>query len=190
MPYDALTGFHNPAADPELAARAERLKQLGLGEPDAHFDRLATELANAADTPYAMVNLITDQQFFVGLHTPEGTRHTMVPQDHTASEVGRVMSRDHGYCPEVLSRRKPLVLPDVYAAPRFAGNPVVDELGIRVYLGAPLIDPQTDLVLGTVCAVGTEPRSLDSGHNSLQLIKQVRDDAMRLIYERAGERLP
>ena len=37
-------------------------------------------------------------------------------------------------------RRKALVLEDVSDYPRFAGNPVVDEFGIRSYLGAPLVD--------------------------------------------------
>ena len=89
------------------------------------------------------------------------------------------MARDHGYCPEVLSRRLALVLPDVMAAPRFASNPVVDKIGIRTYAGAPLIDERTDptTVLGTVCFVGTEPRDLSTGDDALDLIKHSRDEA-------------
>ncbi|RVU19923.1 GAF domain-containing protein [Streptomyces antnestii] len=191
MPFDAETGLHIAAPDTELDARVARLAQLGLGKADAGLDALAAELADAAGTPYAMVNLITDQQFFAGLHTPQGLPSNLGPQDAMAGpEVGRVMARDHGYCPEVISRRIPLVLPDVYAAPRFAGNPVVDELGIRVYLGAPLIDEQTGIALGTVCAVGTEPRGLATARGSLELIKRFRDLAMERIYERAGQPRP
>ncbi|MFI9779956.1 GAF domain-containing protein [Streptomyces sp. NPDC051956] len=188
MPFDAETGLHIAAPDTELDARVGRLAQLGLGDAAADLDALASELAEAAGTPYAMVNLITDQQFFAGLHTPQGLPNTLGPQDAMGGpEVGRVMARDHGYCPEVISRRIPLVLPDVYAAPRFAGNPVVDELGIRVYLGAPLIDEETGIALGTVCAVGTEPRALATARGSLDLIKRFRDQAMVRIYERAGQ---
>ncbi|MEU6660003.1 GAF domain-containing protein [Streptomyces sp. NPDC046821] len=190
MPYDAETGLHIAAPDTELDARVGRLAQLGLGEADPALDALASELAEAAGTPYAMVNLITDQQFFAGLHTPQGLPSALGPDAIAGPEVGRVMSRDHGYCPEVISRRIPLVLPDVYAAPRFAGNPVVDELGIRVYLGAPLIDEETGIALGTVCAVGTEPRALATARGSLELIKQFRDLAMERIYERAGYTRP
>ncbi|MEU0066956.1 GAF domain-containing protein, partial [Streptomyces albidoflavus] len=79
----------------------------------------------------------------------------------TPSAVSRArirhMARDHGYCPYVVVRRKALVLEDVCDFPRFAGNPVVDEIGIRSYLGAPLID-RTGLALGTVCVVDTQPR--------------------------------
>ncbi|MFJ1249357.1 GAF domain-containing protein, partial [Streptomyces albidoflavus] len=64
---------------------------------------------------------------------------------------------DSAYCPYVVVRRKALVLEDVCDFPRFAGNPVVDEIGIRSYLGAPLID-RTGLALGTVCVVDTQPR--------------------------------
>lgn len=50
---------------------------------------------------------------------------------------GRHMAREYGFCPHVVVRRKALVLEDVRDYPRFAGNPVVDEYGIRSYLGAP-----------------------------------------------------
>ncbi|MFJ6852169.1 GAF domain-containing protein [Streptomyces sp. NPDC091271] len=61
-----------------------------------------------------------------------------------------------------------LVLEDVCDYPRFAGNPVVDDMGIRSYLGAPLID-RTGVALGTVCAVDTVPRAW--GRAGLDTIK-------------------
>lgn len=39
----------------------------------------------------------------------------------------------------------------------FAGNPVVDEIGVRAYLGAPLIDHTG--TLGTICVVDTKPHN-------------------------------
>ena len=91
-----------------------------------------------------MVNFIDEnRQFFAGLHTPAGTHSGSDLGAAAASggaEVSRFMARDHGYCPHVVVRRKALVLDDVCDYPRFAGNPVVDEIGIRSYLGAPLID--------------------------------------------------
>jgi hypothetical protein len=50
-----------------------------------------------------------------------------------------------------------MILGDVCAYPRFAGSPVVDQLGIRAYMRAPLIDV-TGTVLGTVCVVDVEQR--------------------------------
>ncbi|MFI1401108.1 GAF domain-containing protein [Streptomyces sp. NPDC020681] len=101
-------------------------------------------------------------------------------------QVGREMDRHHGYCPEVLERRKALILPDVCASPRFSSNPVVDHLGIRTYIGAPLIDDLTGTTLGTICALGPEPRPLESGRAALNFIKERRDELMKHIYCRAG----
>jgi hypothetical protein len=91
------------------------------------------------------------------------------------------MDLDHGFCPHVVARRKALVLDDVYAYPRFAGNPVVDEIGVRTYLGAPLIDDD-GTVLGTVCAVDPSPHNgaeeADWGKKGLDTIKRVAEEVL------------
>ncbi|MFF5264638.1 GAF domain-containing protein [Actinomadura viridis] len=169
------TGLHLPAPDPQLDQRKGLLAELGLDKltPDEQFDTFATELAHLFRLPYAMVNLITTEQTFVGLHTPSG---------QGLPAVGRTMPRDHGYCPEVLERGRALILPDVYASPRFAGNAVVDQLGIRTYAGAPLI--HQGVVLGTVCVVGTAPRRRETGQESLARINAQRDRFMELLRQR------
>ncbi|MFF8595337.1 GAF domain-containing protein [Streptomyces sp. NPDC015220] len=160
--------------DREAPARALRLRRLGLGErPEPALDAFADRLAELTGAPYAMVNLPDDKrQFFAGLHRPE---RSVLDVDTAAPgaggvrrEVGRCLAHDHGFCPHVVARRKALVLEDVRDYPRFAGNPVVDEFGIRSYLGAPLID-STQTVLGTVCVVDVEPRPW--GRQGLTAIK-------------------
>ncbi|MFD3843365.1 GAF domain-containing protein [Streptomyces sp. NPDC058642] len=155
--------------DKEAPARAARLHGLGLGErPEPALDAFADRLAELTGAPYAMVNFIDEnRQFFAGLHTPDA-RPVVVRADETKPELGRHLERDHGFCPHVVVRRKALVLEDVCDYPRFAGNPVVDEFGIRSYLGAPLID-RTGMVLGTVCVVDVEPRPW--GRPGLETIK-------------------
>ncbi|MGV9349216.1 GAF domain-containing protein [Streptomyces spiralis] len=96
-------------------------------------------------------------------------------------EVGRYLARDHSFCPHVVARRKALVLEDVRDYPRFAGNPVVDEFGIRSYLGAPLID-STGMVLGTVCVVDIAPRPW--GREGLDTIKSAAAELTRRLEER------
>lgn len=168
MPYDL------PDDDAELRQRIQLLTDLDLGEATEQFDAFAADLATSfaaqlgegGEVPYAMVNLVTSEQYFVGLHCPDDK-----------PGVGRTMSRDHGYCPEVVRRGKALVLPDVYAHPRFAANPVADKIGIRTYAGAPLIHPDGTL-LGTVCIVGTTRLPLATGEPSRALIK---DHAARLM---------
>ncbi|MGW0705499.1 GAF domain-containing protein [Streptomyces sp. NPDC002643] len=140
--------------DRDAPERVRRLRLLGVGDhPDPAFDAFAGRLAEVASVPYAMVNFIDEHgQFFAGLHQPPGARGV-------AGALGgdRHLGRDHGFCPHVVVRRKALVLDDVRDYPRFAGNPVVDDHGVRSYLGAPLID-RTGIALGTVCVLDLEPR--------------------------------
>ena len=89
------------------------------------------------------------------------------------------MPRDRGYCPHVVVRGRALALEDVRDFPRFAGNPLVEEIGIRSYLGAPLLD-RTGMVLGTVCVADTEPRRW--GRTGLDTIKSFAAELVRQIH--------
>jgi len=167
--------------DREAPARTLRLRRLGLGErADPSLDAFADHLAQVTGAPYAMVNFIDEKrQYFAGLYTPgEGRVGTEFGSPPPQARPGRVMARDHGYCPHVVVRRKALVLEDVCDYPRFAGNPVVDEIGIRSYLGAPLID-RTGIVLGTVCVEDIEPRPW--GRAGLDTIKAMAAELVERI---------
>ncbi|OEJ29005.1 hypothetical protein AS594_35900 [Streptomyces agglomeratus] len=166
----------NSHATAQQVERDAALRALGLTGPDRDLDAFATRLAEAADMPYAMVNIFGSEQQFFGLHTPSDASDL--------PSVGRSMPLDHGFCPEVVDRKLPLILPDVFAHPRFAGNAVVDLIGIRTYAGAPLLHGGT--VLGTVCYVGQEDQPLSTGRASLNLIQQHRDEVMAFLYQRAG----
>ncbi|WP_031088944.1 GAF domain-containing protein [Streptomyces sp. NRRL WC-3549] len=161
-------------ADRDASTRGARLRRLGLGpRPDASFDSFdafADRVAAVTSAPFSMVNFIDEErQFFAGLHAPAGAGGGHRPGGPPArGGLLRHLARDHGYCPHVLARRKALVLEDVCDYPRFAGNPVVDGMGVRSYLGAPLIDG-TGVALGTVCAVDTVPRAW--GREGLHAIK-------------------
>ncbi|MEU6346498.1 GAF domain-containing protein [Streptomyces sp. NPDC046977] len=177
-----MTTDPSPTAQPGVAQRrAEIQRELGLtGAADPELDAYAARLAQEEGVPYAMVNIFTpDQQQFLGLHAPA---------DPDAPPVGRAMPLNHGFCRVVVERGLPLVLPDVFVAPRFAGDPVVDLLGIRTYTGAPLI--HDGVVLGTVCAVGPEEKPQATGKASLALIKQIRDEVMAHILQKAGQQPP
>ncbi|MFI6349100.1 GAF domain-containing protein [Streptomyces sp. NPDC050560] len=139
--------------DKDAPARVRRLRGLGIGgRPEPAFDAYAHHLAGLLGAPYAMVTFVAeDDQYFAGLHTPMETR----PGAHGG--LDRRLCRDHGYCPHVVVRRTALVLDDVTDFPRFAGNPLVDLIGMRSYLGAPLID-HTGMALGALCALDVGPR--------------------------------
>ncbi|MFF1374677.1 GAF domain-containing protein [Streptomyces sp. NPDC058308] len=185
MMYDPTGHLLLTPVDKEAPARVRRLRGLGIGQyPEPAFDVFAERLAELTGAPCSMVNFIDeDRQFFAGLHAPHGTLVAAEPAPGTAADrdARRYMARDHGYCPHVVVRRKALVLEDVRDYPRFAGNPVVDESGIRSYLGAPLID-RTGIALGTVCVVDVEPRRW--GTAGLDTIKRMAAELVEEIHRR------
>ncbi|MEV7689636.1 GAF domain-containing protein [Streptomyces bungoensis] len=173
--------------DTEAPVRVSRLRLLGLGQhPEPALDAYAEHLARITGAPYAMVNFLgADHQFFAGLSTP--VTAPVVREDGSRPEVGRVLPRDHGFCPHVAVRRKALVLEDVGDYPRFAGNAAVDEFGVRSYLGAPLID-STGTVLGTVCVADVRPRSW--GKPGLETIKSAAAELVARLEGREPYGLP
>lgn len=175
----------NTEPDPEVVrARLARLRELNVDATAVpEFDEFASRLAAVANAPYAMVNIIGQrEQFFAGLHVPtEKMTALRATQAVSHGTPGRTMALDHGFCPHVIEGRKAWVLDDVCAYPRFAGNPVVNELGVRGYIGAPLLDPETGLALGTVCAVSTTQGNW--GKPGVDMIKSMARDAMDLIID-------
>ncbi|KAB2975898.1 GAF domain-containing protein [Streptomyces sp. SS1-1] len=173
--------------DKEAPARAERWLAMGLGEhPDPALDGFAEHLAQLTAAPYAMVNFVGEsRQFFAGLHVRPAV--DLARAGDSKPRLGRYLGRDHGFCPHVVVRRKALVLEDVRDYPRFAGNPIVDEFGVRSYLGAPLID-STGMVLGTVCVVDMEPRPW--GKAGLETIKASAVDLVARLERRQADGLP
>ncbi|MFH9657891.1 GAF domain-containing protein [Streptomyces sp. NPDC017248] len=173
--------------DKEAPARVHRLRRLGLADrPDPALDAFAGRLAQLTGACYAMVNFIgEDHQFFAGLSAP--VLAPVVREDGSRAAIGRMLPRDHGFCPHVVVRHKALVLEDVRDYPRFAGNPVVDAFGIRSYLGAPLIDG-SGMALGTVCAADTAPRAW--GRTGLETIKAFAADLVVRLERGAEDGLP
>ena len=168
--------------DVNLPQRQELQRRLGLEDaPVPEFDELAARLSEAAAgignlnvMPYSMVNFMRENHQYFG-----GVAHLGRPA------VGRMMARDHGWCPEVVDRESALILRDVRAAPRFTGNPVVNKLGILSYMGAPLT--YDGVTFGTVCVVHTSVTEWGDyyGHKGLELIKQYAQEAVELIVHRA-----
>lgn len=164
----------NPAAElTEMSIRLPRLIELRIPMNGAEvFDDVADDLAERTGFLYSMVNIFAEEQTFIGLHNPSGPGHQV---------VGRTMSRRDGWCPKVVERKLALGLPDVHASPRFTLNRVVVAMRIRSYFGAPLIDEQTGIALGTVCVIDTERRSLRDARRLLAIVKATAGDAHDLI---------
>ncbi|MGP4010666.1 GAF domain-containing protein [Streptomyces sp. 4N124] len=187
VPYTPPTQF-DPTShllltpeDRDAPARVARLRELGIGDtPIPEFDEFARNLAQVTGAPFSMVNFIDEnRQYFAGLYAAgkPGVQLEAAPQEQ---QVGRTMTRDQGYCPHVVVRKKALVLEDVCDYPRFAGNRVVDEIGIRSYMGAPLIDWKTGMALGTICVVDTDTHPW--GREGLATIKSLAQQLVERIH--------
>jgi hypothetical protein len=148
--------------------RTLRLRILGLNtvEAEATFDRVARLAASFTRSPLAMVNFINgERQMFRGRYVPTASPEEApdaegggIPFD--LSNLAREAPGDYGFCPHVVAQQSQLALDDVFDYPRFKGNPLVNDLGVRSYLGTPLRD-NTGMVLGTVCVADFKPRTWD-----------------------------
>jgi hypothetical protein len=145
--------------------RRRRLEGLGLNSPDpeAEFDRIARIAASLTQAPLAMVNFINDErQMFRGMYVPPARDGSGEAQSITFDlddipDISREAPRDYGFCPHVVAQGAQLALDDVFDYPRFKGNPLVNEMGVRAYLGTPLRD-HTGMILGTLCVADMRPR--------------------------------
>lgn len=115
-----------------------------------------------------MVNFINDErQMFRGMYVPSSSPEENVTGGEGTgivfdlSNVAREAPGDYGFCPHVVAQGSQLALDDVFDYPRFRGNPLVNDMGVRSYLGTPLRD-NTGMILGTVCVADMKPRTWDN----------------------------
>ncbi|WP_102958963.1 diguanylate cyclase [Mangrovicella endophytica] len=128
----------------ERLAMLESLKRAGTLGPDEDLDRLARLAAELLDTPQAFISLVEqDEVVLIGRH---------------GLEVDRI-PRHVSFCTHAIVGEDPLMVADTMTDPRFADNPfAISSGGIRFYLGAPVVDPATDMPLGAFCVADDAPR--------------------------------
>jgi GAF domain-containing protein len=71
-----------------------------------------------------------------------------------------------------------LVIEDVTKDPRFAGNPLLLEKGIRFYAGAPL-RTAAGLILGSLCVIDTKPRTFSEEES--RTLQSMADELMARV---------
>ncbi len=139
----------------KLPARLAALVAEGLldGGPEPIFDRFARVTACSANTPVALVSLVTDdRQYFAGMHG--------VPQP-VADERETPLS--HSFCQHVVANEAPLVISDARLDPVLCSNLAVVDLDVIAYAGFPIVSPEGH-VLGSLCAIDDTPREWDPAH--------------------------
>jgi signal transduction histidine kinase len=126
---------------------AEIGKYVVLTDPPRHdLIALVDVAAQVAGVPMATINLVTDTE-----------QHQIATHGFDAA----VCRREDSMCNLVLHAGAPVVVPDASKDERFQDNPfVTGEIGhVRFYATFQLRTPE-DVVIGTLCAFDTEPRTL------------------------------
>jgi len=126
------------------ALDAERLH---AGAPEPIFDRFARLAARVAETPTALVSVVTEErQFFVGL--------CGIAQPWADA---RQTPLSHSFCQHVVANGAPLVIEDAREDPVLCSNLAIRDLDVIAYAGFPIFAP-TGHVLGSLCAIDATPR--------------------------------
>lgn len=152
-----------PGIPDNEAARLSALRRYQiLDTPDERsFDGRVALVAHLIDVPIALVTLIDAQRGWFK------ARYGF---------AGREAPRDALLCAHLLSSTQPLVINDAAQDERFRDHPmVIGELGIRFYVGVPLVTPE-GLVIGTLSALDPRPRELPAG--KLAMLSLIADQVM------------
>lgn len=128
--------------------RLTALLELGLTErSDPGMERYAERVRDQLSVPVSLVSLVlADQQVFPGMcGLPDPWAHR------------RATPLSHSFCQHVVTTGEPLIVEDARLAPLVRDNLATVEIGVVGYAGVPLTDDHGH-VLGSLCAIDTEPR--------------------------------
>jgi len=148
-----------------LAALAET--HLPDSGPEEAFDRLTRMVTRLLGVPVSLVSLVDDRrQFFKSQHGLQG-----------AVGEQRQTPLSHSFCQHVVVAQAPLIVTDAENDPRVRENLAIADMGVKAYLGVPLILP-SGYVIGSLCAIDTAPRPWSDAD-----LKSMRDVAAIVMSE-------
>jgi len=154
-----------PENEDDRLAALQRLNILDT-DPEALFDRITTLAQTTFGVSSAAVSLVArDRQWFKSI-CGWGIQET---------------PRDESICTYAILDSSVMVVEDVTADERFAGNPLVEENDIRFYAGAPL-SLNSDIRVGTLCLLDDRPRSF--GEQKREMLTTFADVVVDLIEAR------
>jgi diguanylate cyclase (GGDEF)-like protein len=113
-------------------------------EAEVAYDDIVALASQICGTPVALMGLVDAERIWLKARTGDE------PQE---------CDRDISFCSHTILQEDLLVVPDLAADVRFEDNPLVTEVGLRFYAGAPLTNAD-GLSVGTLCALDTVPRRL------------------------------
>jgi GAF domain-containing protein len=114
--------------------------------PEPSLDRLTREAAQRLLVPAAFVSLVDRERDFYKSHFGFGE-----PLNSVRQLEGRT------FCHYAIASVQPLVIDDTTRDPEYRDVPTVTTLGVRAYLGVPLVLDGGEII-GSFCAIDFEPR--------------------------------
>lgn len=142
MPEQPSNRLDNPERLAALAATG-----LTDSAPEESFDRLTRMVTRLLGVPVSLVSLVDDtRQFFKSIDDAGGLAGGQ-----------RQTPLSHSFCKTVVIDQTPLVVTDAENDPRVQDNLAIPDLGVKAYLGVPLI--VSGHVIGSLCAIDTVPRT-------------------------------
>lgn len=131
-------------ADPRRLAAVRRLDLVDTAEEEA-FDFMTRLARTLVDVPASFLSIVeADRDFYKS------------SAGFPAELASRRELRGRTFCHYTLGQATPLVIEDTLADPTWAAVPTVQTLGVRAYLGVPVVvDGQN---VGSFCVIDTQPR--------------------------------
>jgi GAF domain-containing protein len=161
---------------PDPVKDADRLAEIaGLGltaaEVDGVLQQTVEEAAARLGLPTALVSIVMDEAQWFAAHT--GLSPWMAEARGTPVEWS--------FCANAVRSGEPFVVEDATTHPLVKDIPLVHLDNVRCYAGIPLVT-STGRTLGTLCVIGTEPRSFTEAE--MDILRGLAKRAMDRIEER------
>ncbi|SHI82390.1 histidine kinase dimerization/phosphoacceptor domain -containing protein [Wenxinia saemankumensis] len=148
----------------ERLARLSELEIIGSGA-DPEFDALTRIASEVCRTPVALVSLVESQRQWFKSRQGLDIDETPISQS---------------ICAWTILQDGVLEITDTAKDPRTLSNALcMGDRPFRFYAGAPIVDPATDLPLGSFCVLDYQPRELSASQK--RLLVDFANQAMRLI---------
>jgi PAS domain S-box-containing protein len=110
--------------------------------PEDDFDKITRLVADVLKTSICLLSIVGETDIWI--------------KSRTGLDIASVPRAD-SFCLDVVETGTPLIVPDACGDARFRDHPMVRELGMRFYAGAPLMSPD-GAIIGTLCVFDRAPR--------------------------------
>jgi diguanylate cyclase (GGDEF)-like protein len=114
-------------------------------EAELAYDDIVRLASQICGTPIAVMGLVDAERVWL--------------KAQTGGDAPPNCPREISFCSHTILQHEPLVVGDLAADPRFADGPLVTEVGLRFYAGAPLVT-NDGFAIGTLCALDDVPHEL------------------------------